>query len=120
MAYCRARLLLHLELPFGATDMAWVDPTHKRPYFVRSFDYFQQPFYNFADYGYSGRLGERCRQFPGYRDRSPAPTQRRSQMHRINTEREPFVLEMVVELEAVKPMRNDRKQMTLPKNLQIV
>lgn len=33
-----------LRLPFGATDMAWADPTHKRPYFIRSFDYFQQPF----------------------------------------------------------------------------
>ena len=109
-----------LELPFGATDMAWADPTHKRPYFVRSFDYFQQPFYNFADYGYRGDWANDVvsLRIP----RSIAGTNTAEElMHRINTERN-LVLEMVVELEAVKPMRpNDRKQMTLPKvNLQIV
>jgi SAM-dependent methyltransferase len=103
-----------LRLPFGATDMAWADPTHKRPYYIRSFDYFQQPFYNFADYGYRGDWANDevtfrvPRSIAGADD---APTL----MQRINTERN-LVLEMIVKLVAVKPMRaTDRKLMTLPK-----
>jgi len=109
-----------LKLPFGATDMASADPTHKRLYFIRSFDYFQQPFYNFADYGYRGDWSTENVIF-----RVPASVAGSDNaerlMHRINTERN-LVAEMEVHLIAIKPMRpNDRSLMTLPNvNLLIV
>lgn len=109
-----------LKLPFGATDMAWADPTHKRPYFIRSFDYFQQPFYNFADYGYRGDWANDQVTFRIPKSIAGSNTAEQL-MHRINTERN-LVLEMIVELTAVKPMRaNDRKLMTLPNvNLTVI
>ncbi len=42
----------HIRVPHGASDEAWVDQTHVRPYFPDSFGAFGQPFYNKADYGY--------------------------------------------------------------------
>jgi SAM-dependent methyltransferase len=39
-------------LPYGSSDDAWEDPTHRRPYFLGSWGYFSQPFYWRADYGY--------------------------------------------------------------------
>lgn len=46
--------------PYGSSDDAWEDPTHVRPYFLGSWDYFAQPTYWRADYGYRGdwRLDE--------------------------------------------------------------
>jgi SAM-dependent methyltransferase len=43
-----------IVVPFGASDPAWEDPTHVRAYFPGSFDYFSQPNYWRADYGYRG------------------------------------------------------------------
>lgn len=42
------------RIPFGSSDNAWEDPTHKRPYFLDSFGYFSQAAYGGADYGYRG------------------------------------------------------------------
>jgi SAM-dependent methyltransferase len=41
-----------LRCPHGASDDAWEDPTHVRPYFPGSFGYFGQPYYWKAHYGY--------------------------------------------------------------------
>ena len=41
-------------LPYGSSDDAWEDPTHRRPYFIGSWMYFAQPTYYRADYGYRG------------------------------------------------------------------
>jgi len=43
-----------IRVPHGASDDAWTDPTHVRPYFPGSFGYFSQPHYWRADYGYRG------------------------------------------------------------------
>ena len=43
-----------IRVPHGGNDEAWIDPTHLRPYFPRSFTYFGQPKYHMFDYGYSG------------------------------------------------------------------
>lgn len=40
--------------PYGSTDDADEDPTHVRRMFQRSWDYFAQPAYWRADYGYHG------------------------------------------------------------------
>lgn len=42
------------EVPYGSSDDAWEDPTHRRPYFMNSWVYFGQPAYHRADYGYRG------------------------------------------------------------------
>jgi SAM-dependent methyltransferase len=42
------------RLPYGTSDDAYEDPTHVRPYFLGSFQYFAQPTYWRADYGYRG------------------------------------------------------------------
>jgi ubiquinone/menaquinone biosynthesis C-methylase UbiE len=45
---------LVIRTPYGSSDNAWEDPTHVRPYFIGSFDYFSQAAYGGADYGYRG------------------------------------------------------------------
>ena len=49
-----ADALCTVKLPYGSSDSAWEDPDHKRPYFLQSFEYFGQPCYHKADYGYRG------------------------------------------------------------------
>lgn len=45
----------NIIVPHGASDGAWTDPTHLRPYFPTSFAYFGQPCYEqYVDYGYTG------------------------------------------------------------------
>lgn len=45
---------LTIRLPHGASDDAWEDPTHVRPYFLQSFGYFSQPYHwRSAGYGYT-------------------------------------------------------------------
>lgn len=46
--------LLHIAVPHGANDMAFADPQHIRQYFPSSFQFFAQPAYKRADYGYRG------------------------------------------------------------------
>lgn len=43
-----------IRTPHGSSDDAWDDPTHVRPYFPNSFNYFSQLAYWRADYGYRG------------------------------------------------------------------
>jgi len=92
-----------VRLPYGSSDDAWEDPTHRRPYFLQSFGYFSAPYYWRADYGYRGDW---------YTDRitlrlDPAihdGADRAEIMRRIHHLRNQ-VVEMVVELHAVKPAR---------------
>jgi ubiquinone/menaquinone biosynthesis C-methylase UbiE len=42
------------NVPYGSSDDADEDQTHKRRYFLHSFGYFSQPYYWQADYGYRG------------------------------------------------------------------
>jgi hypothetical protein len=41
-----------ISVPYGSSDDAWEDPTHCRPYYLKSWGYFGQPNYWRADYGY--------------------------------------------------------------------
>ena len=91
------------ELPYGTSDDAWEDPTHVRPYFMQSFDFFAQPAYWRADYGYTGdwRVLEV----------SLAVSQQRwaatslDVIHQAVKRERNVVKAMVVALEAVKPAR---------------
>jgi SAM-dependent methyltransferase len=46
--------VFQIAIPHGFHEDAWVDPTHTRPYFPKTFQYFGQPKYYGMDYGYTG------------------------------------------------------------------
>jgi len=100
-----------IKTPYGSSDDAWEDPTHVRPYFVNSFGYFSQPFYWRADYGYRGDW--RVKNIKLFVV-SPQVTIGTVRVMR-NT-----VKEMVVELEAVKPIRPPVEEMAEPVPLELV
>ena len=89
--------------PYGANDDAWEDPTHKQRLFVNSFTYFAQPTYWRADYGYRG----------DWETEKITLTMRRSENEGLPTQEvvrkvqqlRNVVVEMIVELVAVKPIR---------------
>jgi hypothetical protein len=88
--------------PHGASDDADEDPTHTRRMFQHSWDYFGQPAYHQADYGYRGdwRVEEvllRCR--PERMGDSDAETYELIRMERN------VVVEMLAALRAIKPAR---------------
>ena len=45
---------LVIRSPYGSSDDADEDPTHRQHFFMNSFAYFSQPMYWRADYGYRG------------------------------------------------------------------
>jgi SAM-dependent methyltransferase len=101
--------LMTIHIPHGASDDAWEDPTHVRPYFPGSFGYFSQPYYWRADYGYRGdwqpdrvvlRVGaQECEGQTG-----------EALWKRSRTERN-LVREMVVTMHAVKPIRQPLREL---------
>jgi len=104
---------LVIRVPHGGNDEAWIDPTHLRPYFPRSFNYFSQPKYYKFDYGYTADW--RCEAVilvTGLLDRTDDPVVLQSLCdHNRNT-----VSEMLAILTALKPSRQrSRELMTSPK-----
>jgi len=97
------------RLPYGSSDDAYEDPTHVRPYFLNSFGYFSQPYYWRADYGYRGdwkteKISLLVNQAV-YKDKS---------FHEIYEDvmkKRNVVSEMVVELRAIKPIREPKKEL---------
>ncbi len=98
-----------VRVPYGSSDDAWADPTHVRPYFESTFNYFAQPWYWRADYGYRGdwQTGyilfavDRVR-FQGV-DPELILTEIRSQRN--------VVIEMIVILQAIKPIREAKVEL---------
>jgi hypothetical protein len=95
--------LLTIRSPYGSSDEADEDPTHRHRLFINSFAYFSQPNYWRADYGYRGdwaveetTLRVRRNENAGL---SPDEIVRKVQQLRN------VVVEMVVELKAIKPIR---------------
>ena len=113
----RSGAKLICRVPHGATDDAYEDPTHVRPYFGNSFGYFSQPFYWRADYGYRGDWQvERLIyviQRQGNEGIIPAAI-----LEKINSQRN-IVREMVAELVCVKPIRRAKKELQIPHNIVI-
>jgi SAM-dependent methyltransferase len=92
-----------IRLPHGASNSAFEDPTHRRPYFPNSFLYFAQPAYSRADYNYTGDW--RIARIKFVVDPQLLSACGESEvLRRINQERN-MVREMIVELRAVKPSR---------------
>lgn len=91
------------EVPYGSSDDAWEDPTHRRPYFINSWAYFSQPTYYRADYGYRGDW--RLTALELYLDKDRwASASADDVMEAVNSQRN-VVKFMRAEMEAVKPAR---------------
>lgn len=105
------------RVPYGSSDDALEDPTHVRQYFLNSFGYFSQPFYWRADYGYRGDwLTEKVvLTVDGKRHRGKAAEQI---LFEINTYRN-IVQEMVVELRAIKPIREPKLELQVQPRIEI-
>ena len=105
------------RVPYGSSDDAFEDPTHVRQYFMSSFGYFSQPYYWRADYGYRGDwatemvtlLVDAAR----YAGKSAEEI-----MSDVRTLRN-VVKEMVVELRAVKPVREPKAELQAPYKINI-
>ena|ERR687886_2289183 len=105
------------KVPYGSSDDAFEDPTHVKHYFLNSFSYFSQPFYSFADYGYRGdwliekivllidantHYGKNAEQI----------------LFEVNTFRN-IVKEMIVELRAIKPIRESKIELIVQPPIEI-
>jgi ubiquinone/menaquinone biosynthesis C-methylase UbiE len=106
------------RVPYGSTDAAFEDPTHVRQYFLSSFGYFSQPFYWAADYGYRGDWSTEKIDLmvSAEKFRGKAANQI---FYDINTYRN-IVLEMVVTLLAVKPIREPKRELMTAPEITIV
>jgi SAM-dependent methyltransferase len=106
-----------IRVPHGGSDDAWEDPTHVRSYFVNSFAYFSQPAYWRADYGYRADWqpdkiqllldGERC-----------AGLSPQEAFTKIRYERN-VVKEMICDMRAVKPMREPKRELQTPPEINL-
>jgi SAM-dependent methyltransferase len=105
--------VLTIRAPYGSSDDAFEDPTHRQRFFLNSFAYFSQPAYWRADYGYRGdwsidqtTLLVRKSENEGLT--ADAVVRKVHQLRNV-------VAEMVVVLKAVKPIRPaDRALQTTP------
>lgn len=108
----RPDALLTVRVPYGSSDAAWEDPQHVRPYFLQSFEYFGQPCYWRADYGYRGDwqvtsrtlvVNENAPFVKGIEDLA--------QLMELVMHARNVVLELYVELRAVKPIREMKREL---------
>lgn len=104
--------LMKLRVPYGSSDDAWTDPTHCRPYFIDSWGYFGQPYYWRADYGYRGDwdIEELSLILPD----SPLRDAELPVIADAVACKRNQVLEMVVVLRAVKPIRPASAELIKP------
>lgn len=108
---------LMMQVPHGASDDAWEDPTHVRSYFTGSFGYFSQPFYWRADYGYRGDW--RCDSITFVVPvRENQDLDANEILHKINTQRN-VVCEMVARFTCIKPARETVKELQVAPKLNI-
>ncbi len=99
----------HFHLPYGSSDDAWEDPTHVRPYFLNSFAYFSQPAHWRSDYGYRGdwQVTKTVLVMDEGRFKNrPFPEIMAEVKALRNT-----VYELRVELKAIKPMREAKREL---------
>lgn len=104
---------LDVRLPYGLSDKAFADPTHKHYFFERSFKYFEHAFYDFADYGLRGdwETTELVFFVPKQNYRGEDVN---TALKRIQTEFN-YVDEMHARLVARKPMREGKANISKPK-----
>lgn len=111
-----ARMIV--RVPHGGNDEAWIDPTHRRPYFPRSFAYFGQPKYHMFDYGYSADWECQTVYLATPLAQQTGMTAEQA-LNSIHYQRN-LCTEMVAILRAVKPPRKRDKTLAIPVQTKIV
>lgn len=110
----------NFRVPYGSSDDAFEDPTHVRQYFLHSFEYFAQPAYWRADYGYRGdwQVERRILIVSAQRYRGQTTERILEDVERYRN----VVQEMVIHLRAVKPIREPHLDLHLlaPVEIQFV
>lgn len=106
------------RVPYGSSDDAFEDPTHKRQYFLQSFGYFSQPFYWRADYGYQGDW--QTETIILFVDKNRYQQKTLDQIMLEIRHLRNVVQEMVVELKAIKPIRLADKNLQVNPKIEIV
>lgn len=105
------------EVPYGSSDDAFEDPTHCQQFFLHSFDYFSQPIYWRADYGYRGDwLIEKVSlvvEAKTYTGKAAEDI-----LHAVHMYRN-VVKEMRVQLKAIKPIREAKREFITPFPIEI-
>ena len=101
IAQPRARITI--RTPYGSSDDAYEDPTHRQRFFMNSFTYFAQPAYWRADYGYRGdwEPSSVTLLVPRAQNEGLSGEAILAKVHQLRN----TVLEVVAVLEAVKPIR---------------
>lgn len=106
------------RVPYGSSDDAFEDPTHVRRCFMNTFGYFSQPFYWRADYGYRGDWKtERIRLMVSKKRHQGKSIESVMEevMHLRNV-----VLEMSVDLVALKPIRAAKMELQSKCNVEVI
>lgn len=101
-----------VRCPYGASSDADEDPTHVRRIFEGSFNYFSQPYYWKADYGYRGDWAVEkmaLSLYPWVYENLPREEHAIAVRQRRN-----IVREIVAVLRAVKPIREPRSDLHRP------
>lgn len=99
----------NFRLPYGSSDDAFEDPTHVKQYFLQSFGYFSQPYYWRADYGYRGDW--KTDKIALLVSEEKYQHQSFQQIYEDVMTKRNVVREMVVELTAIKPIREAKKEL---------
>ncbi len=94
---------LTIRAPYGSSDEADEDPTHRHRFFINSFAYFAQPNYWRADYGYRGDWAVEETTLLVRRSENAGLSP--EEIVRKVTQLRNVVVEMVVVLKAIKPIR---------------
>ncbi len=105
------------EVPYGSSDDAWEDPTHRRPYFMQSWEFFGQPAYWRADYGF--RADWRVLEVNLHVDPVRWAGRTLDLMPAAMAERN-AIARMTAVLEAVKPARTPDKDLRVPTPVKFV
>ncbi|OAA83183.1 methyltransferase domain-containing protein [Clostridium ljungdahlii] len=104
--------------PYGSSDDAFENPTHVRQYFLHSYGYFSQPYYWREDYGYKGDW--KVNKVTLFLSKKRYQYKSKEEIFfEINSYRN-VVLEMMVELIALKPIREQKKELQTPDNIEFV
>lgn len=95
--------------PYGSSDEAFENPTHVRQYFINSFAYFSQPSYWRADCDYRGdwQVEKLILSVDQDKYQGVSPDEILEDVNKYRN----IVKEMIVELKAIKPMREAKMEL---------
>ena len=110
--------VMTVRVPYGSSDDAFEDPTHVRQYFIGSWGYFSQPFYWRADYGYRGDW--EVQEINLYINKSGREHLTDNEIATLIKYQRNIVVEMVVILKPIKPIRKPLKELQTSPQINIL